>query len=209
MEKQDILKIGVTGSAGSGKSLVLKAFNDFGLVTLDCDQIARDVVEPGEKGYLGVKKIFGPDVVGRDGALDRSLMRSRILDDPGLRGQLEGLLHPLIIRKLVDDMETAEYGKEFACAVEVPLLFELEMEKFFDVTLVVISHEKTLLQRIINRDHVEMDSAKKMISLQMSQADKMARCDYVVENKGGRGELVDSVRNLYSKIKKEFLTRNR
>ena len=209
MEKQDILKIGVTGSAGSGKSIVLKTFADLGLVTLDCDQIARQVVEPGEEGYRGVKKIFGSKVIAPNGDLDRALMRARILEDPELRRKLEALIHPLIIRRLFEDMAAAEYDREGACAVEVPLLFELGMEKYFDVTLVVVSDERVLLERISHRDDVGINSAKKMISLQMSQEDKARYGDYVVENKGEKGELVESVKDLYLKIKKEFLTRNR
>lgn len=205
----DIVKIGVTGSAGSGKSLALKAFASLGLVTLDCDQIARQVVAPGQKGYEGVKKLFGPQVVTPDKSLDRAGMRRMMMDRPELRRQLEALLHPLIFEALFTQMATADYGPEKACAAEVPLLFETGMQKKFDVVVMVAAPEDALVRRIAQRDKVGPAEAKKMLSLQMDQAKKMAQSDYVIQNQGGPGEVFESVADLYAEIKKEFLTTKR
>jgi dephospho-CoA kinase len=201
-----ILKIGVTGSAGSGKSLVCKGFEDLGLVRLDCDLIARQVVEPGQKAYEGVVACFGTDVVKKDKTLDRIRLRNLVINRPDLRKQLEALLHPLIIEEMVFQMENAVYAGEPACVVEVPLLFELKMEKKFDLTLAVVADQKTLLGRISKRDSVSMESAEKMLSLQMSQVEKIRRADHVIENRGEPGELIEAVKRVYLKIKKEFLT---
>lgn len=201
-----ILRIGVTGSAGSGKSLVCQGFKTLGLVTLDCDRIARQVVEPGQKAYAEVVACFGPGVVLEDASLDRAKLRNLMVNQPDLRKQLEGLLHPCILEEMVRQMETAVYGKEKACAVEVPLLFELGMEKKFDVTVVVVTGESSLLERISRRDKVDLDSAEKMLGLQMSQSEKMKRANHVIQNKGTPQELFESVERLYTQIKKEFLT---
>jgi dephospho-CoA kinase len=206
MAHSDIVKIGVTGSAGSGKSLVLKAFASLGLVTLDCDQIARQVVAPGQKGYDGVVKLFGPQVVKPDKTLDRAGMRRMMMDRPDLRRQLEALLHPLIFASLFRQMAAADYGPEKACAVEVPLLFETGMEKKFDVVVVVAAPEDALARRIAERDKVGFAEAKKILSLQMDQEQKMAQADYVIQNQGRPGEVFESVADLYAEIKKEFLT---
>ncbi len=202
----DILKIGVTGSAGSGKSLVCQGFKKLGLVTLDCDKIARQVVEPGQKAFEGVVSCFGPDVVKKDKTLDRKKLRSLVVNRPDLRKQLESLLHPLIIEEMVVQMGTAVYDQEPACAVEVPLLFELGMENKFDVTIAVVATQSALLERISKRDKVSMESAGKMLDLQMAQAEKIKHADHVIENKGRPGELFESVEKFYIKIKKEFLT---
>lgn len=206
MAHSDIVKIGVTGSAGSGKSLALKAFASLGLVTLDCDQIARQVVAPGQKGYAGVVKLFGPQVVKPDKTLDRAGMRRMMMDRPELRRQLEALLHPLIFDSLFRQMAAADYGPERACAVEVPLLFETGMEKKFDVVVVVAAPEDELVRRIAERDGVDPAEADKMLSLQMAQEKKTARADYVIPNQGSPGEVFESVADLYAEIKKEFLT---
>lgn len=203
---KDILKIGVTGSAGSGKSSVCQGFEILGLVTFDCDLIARQVVEPGQKAYEGVVSCFGPDVVKQDKTLDRARLRNIMVNRPDLRRQLEALLHPLIIAQMVLLMETAVYDREPACAVEVPLLFELGMADKFDVTVVVVATQETLVARISKRDKVSTESASKMLALQMAQEKKIKQADYVIENKGNPGELFESVEKVYTKIKKEFLT---
>lgn len=202
---KNILKIGVTGSAGSGKSLVCKGLETLGLVTFDCDLIARQIVEPGQKAYEGVVACFGP-VVKQDKTLDRAKLRNMMVNRPDLRRQLEALLHPLIIAQMVLQMKTAVYDKEPACAVEVPLLFELGMAAKFDVTVVVVATREALVERISNRDKVSAKSAGKMLALQMAQEEKINQADHVIENNGDPGELFESVEKFYIKIKKEFLT---
>lgn len=201
-----ILRIGITGSAGSGKSLVCQAFKTLGLVTLDCDRIARQVVEPGQKAHAEVVDCFGLGVVMEDASLDRAKLRNLMVNQPKLRKRLEGVLHPCILEEMVCQMETAVYGKEPACAVEVPLLFELGMEKKFDVTIAVVTGETSLAERISRRDKVTLESAEKMLGLQMSQSEKMKRADHVIQNRGTPQELLESVEKLYTQIKKEFLT---
>ncbi len=204
----DILRIGVTGSAGSGKSLVCQGFKTLGLVTLDCDKIARQVVEPGQRAYAGVIACFGPGVLRKDKTLDRAKLRNIVINKPDLRKQLEGLIHPIILEEMVLQMETADYDREAACAVEVPLLFELGMGKKFDVIVTVVAEKSELLGRISRRDKVSMESAGKILDLQMTQDEKIKQADYVIINKGTPVELFESVENCYIKIKKEFLTIN-
>jgi dephospho-CoA kinase len=201
-----ILRIGVTGSAGSGKSLVCQRFKTIGLVTLDCDVIARQVVEPGTQGFKKIVEVFGLTILQKQGNLDRTRLRNIIVDDPELRKKMENILHPQIIEQMVFQIENAVYEGEKAVAVEVPLLFELGMEKQFDVTIVVASQDMDLVRRISQRDNVTKKDAQKMLNLQMSQADKMARADHIIINGGTPSELFESVDNLFDKIQKELLT---
>ncbi len=205
--KNKILKIGVTGSAGSGKSLVCKVFNQLGLITLDCDRIARQVVEPGQKAYKKVVSIFGSDVVDKKHGLDRAKLRKIIVSHPDLRKQLEGVLHPIIIEEMELQMQTADYQNEHACAVEVPLLFELGMEAYFDVIVAVATSEAKLVERICARDNVDFTAAKKMLALQMDQHEKIKRADYVIYNQGKAGDLFSAVSSLYEKLVKQRLTK--
>jgi len=191
------LKIGVTGSAGSGKSIVCQAFGQLGLETLDCDCIARQVVAPGQDAYEKVVSEFGTGVLADDLALDRAKMRKMIVARPELRKKLEGILHPVIIKEMARQMESAEYSKEQACAVEVPLLFELGMEDYF---VVVTAQEDCLAGRIASRDGVDRNNAKKMLALQMAQSEKIKRADHVLLNHGDKEELFQSVLLLYQKL---------
>ena len=201
-----ILKIAVTGSAGSGKSLVCQRFKTLGLVTLDCDVIARQVVEPGMPGFKKIVEVFGRSIVQKDGTLDRTRLRNVIVDDAVLRKKVEDILHPQILRQMVLQIENAVYKGKKAVAVEVPLLFELGMNKQFDVTIAVVAQDIDLVKRISKRDEVSNKNAQKMLNLQMVQEDKMAMADHVVINKGTMAELFESVDKLFDKIEKEFLT---
>ncbi len=197
-----ILKIAVTGSAGSGKSLVCKRFGQLGLVILDCDQIARQIVEPGEPAYKKVVALFGEGILQKNKEFDRLKLRNIIVDQPDKRAQLEGILHPGILDELWIQIKTAAFDKEYAVAVEVPLLFELSMEKQFDVTVTVAAKEVDLVKRISCRDDVPQASAQKVLDLQMPQQHKIDRSDYVIWNAGKTQELYDAVDNLYMDIKK-------
>ncbi|MCM2286078.1 MAG: dephospho-CoA kinase [Desulfobacula sp.] len=202
-----ILKIAVTGSAGSGKSLVCKRFKEIGLVTLDCDRIARQVVEPGEQGFKDIVQLLGQDVLSNTGELDRPKLRNLIINDPGIRKKVEGLLHPRILEQMMLQISNAEYSDIKAVAVEVPLLFESGMDQFFDLTIAIMAKDQDLVKRISRRDQVKETDAQKMLDLQMSQEEKTARADHVILNLGTSAELFESVDILFHKIQKEFLTR--
>ncbi len=201
-----ILKIAVTGSAGSGKSRVCECFGNMGLATLDCDVIARQVVEPGRQGFNQILDLFGNKVVQKNGELDRAKLRNIIMDDSNLRKKLETILHPRILDEMVSLMDKAGAQGKKAVAVEVPLLFESGMDQFFDVTVAVIAKVQDLVARISDRDRVSPVDAQKILKIQMPQQEKANRANYVIENKGTASELFESVDNLYTKIKKEFLT---
>ena len=201
-----ILRIAVTGSAGSGKSLVCQRFKAIGLVTLDCDEIARQIVEPGMPGFTKIVELFGQKVVRKQGTLDRARLRNIIVDDSFLRQKMENILHPQIIKEMVFQIENAEVKDKNAVVVEVPLLFELGMDKEFDTTIVVMAKDMDLVKRISVRDNITKKDAKKILDIQMSQEDKMTSADHVIFNKGTKSELFESVDNLFNRIQKEFLT---
>ena len=202
-----MLKIGVTGSAGSGKSLVCEGFRRIGLVTLDCDEIARQVVEPGRVGYNLVVKAFGSEVVAPDRTLDRPALRRMIVTTKGSREKLESILHPIIISETVRLMEEAVHSKHKSCAVEVPLLFELGMENLFDVVVVGTASDSTLVDRISRRDGVNRESAQKLLALQMPQSEKVQKADYIIENRGEPEAVFKSVDGLYQKLINQRLTK--
>ncbi len=203
--KDDIIKIAVTGSAGSGKSLVCQHFKTMGLVVLDCDVIARQVVEPGTAGFEKIVGLFGKRIVYKNGTLDRAKLRTIIINEPVMRKKMEGILHPQISKEMTLQMETAKYSKKRAVAVEVPLLFELGMEHNFDTTIVVVAQDIDLVKRICDRDSVKREDALKMLELQMSQKEKQKKADHVIVNSGDGSELFESVQNIFDKIQRQFV----
>jgi dephospho-CoA kinase len=197
MNDEKILKIAVTGSAGSGKSLVCERLKELGLFCLDCDRIARQVVEPRQAGYNEIIKLFGKNVLLKDSSLDRSALRKIIINDPLMKNKMEEALHPLILDRMMLEINTAEYGRIKAVAVEVPLLFETGMDSFFDLTVAVIAQDQDLVKRIAQRDSVREQDAQKMLGLQMSQEEKQDRADYVIVNSSTPSELFKSVDFLF------------
>ncbi|MEA1968492.1 MAG: dephospho-CoA kinase [Thermodesulfobacteriota bacterium] len=197
-----IYKIGVTGSAGSGKSLVCRRFAKLGLVVVSCDEIARQVVEPGMSAYEELVFFFGQRVVLKGGGLDRMGLRKIISRDPELKKSLENIVQPAILRELFCQINMAEEKGAGVVAAEVPLLFELGLEKMFDLLITVASEKKKMVKRIVKRDLVSEKDAERLINMQMSQKEKIAGSDIVVWNSGSVDEFLLSVDKLLLKINK-------
>ena len=205
--KKDQLRIGITGSAGSGKSLVGKRMAENGWAVLDCDEIARQVVAPGERGLKRLVAGFGPAIVMADGTLDRGRLRQMMLETPDVKHQLDRILHPLIEErmKVLMDIELTETSHRVA-AVEVPLLFESGLDGNFDLNIAVVGQHDRLVSRISQRDQVSEHKAESLLALQMDQQEKSRRADYTIINNRGVAQLFELVDKLMDKIEKEYLT---
>lgn len=207
MVEKNKIKIAVTGSAGSGKSLVCDLLAKKGLTCLNCDHIARQVVEPGQPGLEGLIDLFGSKILLDDGCLDRKKLRLILLDKPGAKKQIEGVLHPLIRDKMHTLIEESfRKCQQKAVVVEVPLLYESGLDTLFDICIVVTAPEKDLIARISSRDDVAVDDAAKLLNVQMDQNEKAKRADYVLVNADSMSELAESVDYIFDEIRKEFLT---
>ena len=175
------LRIGLTGGIASGKTTVAKLFAARGVPVLDTDQIARDVVEPGQPALAEVVAAFGPDILGPDGRLDRPLLRARIFADPDSRQRLEAILHPAIRAELARRAEAA--GGPYQVWV-IPLLVEGGQVDRVDRILVVDCPEAVQLARVKARDGETEDSARAILAAQASRAQRLAAADDVIVNDG-------------------------
>ncbi len=201
-----IFKIAVTGSAGSGKSLVGNCFAELGLTVLDCDRIARDVVEPGKQAYIDIIYLFGDKIVNDDDSLNRLQLRKIIATDEKMRKGLEDIMHPAIFKTLFLKINKAEMAGAGVVIIEIPLLFELNMMEQFDLIITVAGRGNDLVERIVRRDSVSKEDAKAVLALQFSQKDKVEGADFVIWNTSGESAIKGLVEDLYRKIKKEYLT---
>ena len=201
-----IFKIAVTGSAGSGKSLVCNYFSELGFIMFDCDRIARQVVEPGEQAYNDIIDFFGKEIVLDSGSLNRVALRKIIASDVKMRKRLENIIHPAILKDLFFKIKETEAGGENAVVVEIPLLFELNLMDKFDYIIAVAGQDKDLVTRIVKRDRVTRKEAQDILTIQLSQKEKNERSDFVIWNTSGISALKSSVDTLYKKIIKEYLT---
>ncbi|MCJ7829968.1 MAG: dephospho-CoA kinase, partial [Desulfobacterales bacterium] len=131
--------MGVTGNAGSGKSLVCRRFAELGAKIVSADVLARTALAPGSAGHAQVLKRFGEKARGPDGTLDRKALRLMIFEDDAARRALEGIVHPEVVRRIRHEIEGADPAQTPMVVVEVPLLFEVGLEQSFDIVIVVSS----------------------------------------------------------------------
>lgn len=176
--------IGLTGGIASGKSALEKAFAAHGIVVADADQLAREVVAPGEPALAAVVEHFGADVLQADGQLDRAALRVRVFGDPDQRRALEAILHPAI-RARLEAICRAAPGP-YAIAT-VPLLTEgggRAAYPWLHRILVVDTPAAVQKTRLMQRDGIDATLADQMMAAQASRAERLALADDIVVNDG-------------------------
>lgn len=196
--------IGLTGNIASGKSTVAQMLREIGLPVIDADQIAREVVEPGQPALEAIANEFGPSVINANGALDRAVLRKIAFAHEDKRKRLEAILHPAIARR--SEQLFDEYFKKGASHIlyEASLLFEAERAQDFDDILVITCDAATQKSRVVARDpSISAELAEQMITSQMPQFEKVRRATWVIENNATTDELRRRVAHWYqSNIRK-------
>lgn len=184
------LRIGLTGGIASGKSTVARLFEARGVPVIDTDQIARDVVEPGQPALDAVVSAFGPGVLAPDGRLDRPALRARVFADAEARRQLESILHPAIRAELA--RRSALAGGPYQVWV-IPLLVEGGRIDRVDRVLVVDCPVELQVGRLVARDGGSEAEAKSILAAQASREQRLAVADDVIVNDGAEEALAQQV----------------
>lgn len=188
------MNIGLTGGIACGKSTVSSMLVRRGALLVDADQIAREVVEPGTPVLASVIERFGADLLLPDGSLHRKKLGERIFGDQEARKALEGLLHPPIRATMRARMEAyAASDPDKLVVVDVPLLYESNLQGMFEQVMVVYIPRELQLQRLMGRDKLTQEQAEKRLASQMPIEEKRALADYVIDNSGS---LEDTERQL-------------
>jgi dephospho-CoA kinase len=189
-----MLRIGLTGGIGAGKSTVSAAFNDCGGIIVDGDVIAREVVEPGTEGLAALVDAFGHDILLADGALDRPALAAKAFVDEEQRTKLNGIVHPLVARRREEIL--AAVSADAVVVEDIPLLVETGMAPMFPLVVVVHADEDTRVERLIKRGMAEAD-ARARIAAQAPEEQRRAIADVLLDNSGSPGELVERARDLW------------
>jgi dephospho-CoA kinase len=181
-----VLRIGLTGGIGSGKSTVSALLAARGAVVIDADRIAREVVEPGTPGLAAVVDAFGEQVLRDDGSLDRPALAAVVFADPEARRRLDGIVHPLVRARAA---ELAAAVPDDAVVVhDVPLLVETGQAGSYDVVLVVQADPEVRVHRLVQRGLGEED-ARARIAAQATDEQRRAVADVVLDNDGTEEQL--------------------
>ncbi|HAS8401103.1 TPA: dephospho-CoA kinase [Vibrio vulnificus] len=191
------LVIGLTGGIASGKTTVANLFQQhFAIDIVDADIVARQVVAPGSAGLAAIVDHFGADILTREGELDRGQLRQRIFAHAEEKQWLNALLHPMIRRKMIEDL--AQVSSPYALLV-VPLLVENQLQTLCDRVLVVDVEEKTQLQRTVDRDGVDEQQVRAILKAQASRHERLALADDVIKNESKDQDLLQQITDLHQK----------
>lgn len=179
---------GLTGGVGMGKTTTARLLGERGVVTIDTDQIARDLVQPGQPALLEIQNTFGPAILDASGRLRREELARVVFADVQARQALENILHPRIRSHWQVQIETWRSEGRARALVVIPLLFETKAESYFDKIICAACRSETQRERLTARRWSASHIEQRMVA-QMSIEEKITRSDYIVWTEGGMESL--------------------
>lgn len=189
-----MLRIGLTGGIGSGKSSVAAQFVELGVPIIDMDILAREVVMPEQPALQEIKKAFGAQICNEDDELNRRKLRDIIFANPDKRTQLEAIIHPRI-RERVNE-QIVELDTPY-CIIVIPLLFETGRQDTVDRILVVDTSIEKQIQRTMQRDNINEDYVRSIIATQVDRQTRLEQADDIINNTDDMSSLKAQVNRLH------------
>jgi dephospho-CoA kinase len=195
-----VLRVGLTGGIGAGKSEVSARLAAQGAVVIDADTIAREVVEPGTEGLAEVVKAFGPEVLLPNGTLDRPRLGDIVFADPELRSKLNAIVHPRVGARMAELEQAA--GPGAIVVLDVPLIAETGRTDAYDLVVVVDAPPRVQVDRLVRRRGMTREQARARMEAQASREQRLAIADIVVDNSGSLSELDRQVGDLWTELRR-------
>jgi len=180
-----ILRIGLTGGIGSGKSTVARVLVACGAALVDADAISRQLTAPGGAAISELASQFGPQMITPEGAMDRDRMRQLAFSDPAIKGQLEAIIHPLVSQESLRQSNAAVAAASPCIVFDIPLLVESgRWRQQLDRVLVVDCAQTTQIARVMARNGLAREVVEKIMAGQASRAQRLAAADICICNEG-------------------------
>jgi dephospho-CoA kinase len=198
-----VLRIGLTGGIGAGKSEVARRLASYGAVVIDADAVAREVVAPGTPGLAEVVAEFGSGVLRPDGALDRGRLGEIVFADEESRRKLNAIIHPRVGTRM-RELEEAAAGAAIVVH-DIPLLAENHLAGQFDLVVVVDVAPRVQLDRLARERGLTRDQARARMAAQATRAERLAIASIVVDNSGSLAELDREVGDLWAELRRRAL----
>ncbi|MBU5614344.1 dephospho-CoA kinase [Geomonas azotofigens] len=189
--------IGLTGGIASGKTSAAQLFEELGAAVIDADQLAREVVQPGEEALARIAASFGEQVLNPDGTLNRAALGEIVFADPSARRTLEEITHPAIRKRAEEKLERLREAGTGTAFYVAPLLFEAGITSRVHEVWVVYLDRETQLQRLMARDGLSREAALSRIASQMPMEEKKKLGKVVIDNRGSKEDLEAQVRKLW------------
>jgi dephospho-CoA kinase len=193
-----VLRVGLTGGIGSGKSAVSARLAEHGAVVIDADVLAREVVEPGTPGLAAVLEAFGPEVLTTGGTLDRPALGAIVFADPACRAQLNGIVHPRV-RAAAAEIEAAAPA-DAVVVHDIPLLVETGQAGSFDLVVVVDAPDDVRVARLVADRGMDAADVRSRIAAQATREERLAAADVVLDNSGSAEALGAQVDALWRRL---------
>ncbi|MGW4641201.1 dephospho-CoA kinase [Sphaerisporangium sp. NPDC004334] len=195
-----MVKVGLTGGIGSGKSEVARRLAARGAVVIDADKIAREVVEPGTSGLALIEAAFGPQVLREDGSLDREKLGQIVFADSGKLARLNEIVHPRVGERVAELQRAAP--ADAVVVYDVPLLAENNLAPMYDLVVVVDASDRTRLARLTGLRGMAEQDAVARIKAQATREDRLKIADIVVPNEGDLDDLDARVDEVWARIQR-------
>lgn len=189
-----MLRIGLTGGIGSGKSTIAELFARRAVPIIDADDIARRLASPGQPAHQPIIDRFGKGILGDDQTIDRRKLRLRIFANSAEREQLEAILHPLVRRTIQEEVERL---KAAYCIISVPLLIEANLIDMVDRVLVVDADETQQIQRVMARNGMSETEVRQILASQLPRAERLRHADDCIVNNTDLQHLESAVAQLH------------
>ncbi|MEU5300309.1 dephospho-CoA kinase [Streptomyces noursei] len=194
-----MVKVGLTGGIGAGKSEVSRLLASYGAVIVDADKIAREVVEPGTPGLAAVVEEFGAEVLAADGTLDRPKLGALVFSDQEKLKALNAIVHPLVGARSAELEASA--GPDAVVVHDVPLLTENGLAPLYDLVVVVDATPQTQLDRLVRLRGMAEDEVRRRMAAQAAREERLAVADLVIDNDGPLEALEPQVREVWERLR--------
>jgi dephospho-CoA kinase len=193
-----VIRLGLTGGIGSGKSEVARLLAGHGAYVVDADALAREAVAPGTEGLTRVVAEFGTDVLATDGSLDRARLASIVFADAGRLAALNAIVHPYVARRSAEIMAVAP--ADAVVVYDMPLLVENNLQSQYDVVVVVDASPQTRVDRLTSARGMSVNDARARMAAQATTEERIAAADEVIANDGDLDALAALVSALWDRV---------
>ncbi len=196
-----MLKVGLTGGIGSGKSEVSKFFHKWGAFILDADKEAKKIIEKNEKAQQEIIKEFGSDVINIDNKIDKQKLARVAFQDEFHQLNLNSIIHPYVFKKIDDTFDKIKLdNKHKIFVVDAALIYESGADTHMDYVIVVTSLLRYRTERVMSRQNITRDDFMKRVALQWSDGDKEHLADFIIQNNSDLKSLEKESKNIFESL---------
>ena len=196
-----MLKVGLTGGIGTGKSSVSSLFNDWGAYIFDADSVAKDILNYDNTAQGEIIAEFGTDILNKEGSIEKGKLARIAFQDEDHQLRLNAIIHPYVFRKIDSSFEKIlEEGKHDIFCVDAALIYESGADTHMDYVVVVTSHLRLRTERVMERGSLTRDEFLRRLELQWPDEDKVHMADYVIHNNGTKEDLIFESKKIYDLI---------